>query len=141
MSDPRWSDETEQLVAEATEKHHLVNGQTDAMGNSPCVCGKWWDAAGDNPGWDQHMAEVTLTALADAGLLVPASASEVVVHPSYLANDNIRVNLGHPTGACRWSVAFAAQPTNRVPLLDLIREVHRHDARCIAAPTTPGSPK
>lgn len=69
MSNPRWSEATAELVAEATEKHHLVNGQTDAMGNSPCVCGQWWDAAGDNPGWDQHMAEVTLTALADAGWL------------------------------------------------------------------------
>lgn len=74
MTDPRWSEATADLVAEATEKHHILFNKTDAMGNSGCICNKWWDAAGDNPGWDQHMAEVALAALADAGLLVPPGA-------------------------------------------------------------------
>lgn len=69
-----YSEATVELVAEATEQHHIVAGETDAMGNNPCVCGQWWDAAGDNPGWDQHMAEVALDALAAAGLLLPEGA-------------------------------------------------------------------
>lgn len=71
---PPYTEATVDLVAEATEQHHIVDGQTDAMGNSPCVCGQWWDAPGDNPGWDQHMAEVALNALVRAGLLLPEGA-------------------------------------------------------------------
>jgi hypothetical protein len=65
-----------ELVVAATEQHYIAAGQTDAMGNNPCTCGEWWDAAGDNPGWDQHMAEVALKALADAGLLLPGGAEQ-----------------------------------------------------------------
>ena len=64
-----YTDTDVDLIAEATEQHHIVADRTDAMGNNPCVCDEWWDAAGDNPSWDQHMAEVALTALAAAGRL------------------------------------------------------------------------
>lgn len=75
MSDtPPYSEATVELVTDATEQHYLSDGQTDAMGNSACSCGQWWDAAGDNPGWDQHMAEVALGALAAAGRLLPEGA-------------------------------------------------------------------
>jgi hypothetical protein len=67
MSD-RWTDETAELVALATGAHHLDPNWTDADGHSRCVCGGWVDGE-MNPGWDDHMAEVSLTALADAGLL------------------------------------------------------------------------
>ena len=60
-----WRD----AIATATEQHHIVYDRTDAMGNSPCVCDRWWDAAGDNPGWDEHMAEVALAALSEVGAL------------------------------------------------------------------------
>lgn len=70
MTEPApYTEDDVALVAAATELHYIVAGRTDAMGNSPCVCDQWWDAAGDNPGWDQHMAEVTLAALANAGRL------------------------------------------------------------------------
>lgn len=71
MTVPSYTEEDVELVAEATEQHHIEFGITDAMGNNPCSCGQWWDAAGDNPGWDQHMAEVALAALAAAGRLIP----------------------------------------------------------------------
>lgn len=71
MTTPPYSEATVELVTDATEQHYLSDGQTDAMGNSACSCGQWWDAAGDNPGWDQHMAEVALGALAAAGRLLP----------------------------------------------------------------------
>lgn len=65
----RWTDDTAARLAEATGAHYLLMGQIDADGNSPCVCGRWAENATET-GWDDHMAEVTLTALADAGLLV-----------------------------------------------------------------------
>lgn len=65
----KWTAETEELVANATAAHWIVHGRTDADGNNPCVCDRWWDSE-HGPGWDEHMAEVTLTALADAGLLL-----------------------------------------------------------------------
>lgn len=79
-SEPRWTppEDLRDLIAGATEQHHIVAGQTDAMGNNPCVCGQWWDAAGDNPGWDQHMADVALVALHAAGLLVTPELTAVV---------------------------------------------------------------
>jgi len=78
--DPRWTppEHLRDLIAEATEQHHIEAGETDAMGNNPCVCGQWWDAAGDNPGWDQHMADVALVALHRAGLLVTPQIAAVV---------------------------------------------------------------
>jgi len=115
-----WTDETVEMVAREIAYFRLQEGAAHRH---------------------DDFAQRILTALADAGLLVPVLASEVLVHPSYLADDNIRVNLAHPDGLCRWSVAFPAQPTNRVPLLHILREIHRHDARCIAAPTTTGSPE
>jgi len=60
--------ETGDLVAEATERHHITD-QTDALGNNLCVCGDWADTA-DIEGWDQHLAYVGLNALADT--LAPA---------------------------------------------------------------------
>lgn len=71
-----YTDADVELVATATEQHHIVDDRTDAMGNSPCVCDQWWDAAGDNPSWDQHLAEVALTALAAAGRLAPTTAAD-----------------------------------------------------------------
>lgn len=70
MTDKPFTEEDVQLVAAATEQHHIVDGETDAMGNSPCVCGRWWDSA-DMEGWDEHMAEVALAALAETGRLLP----------------------------------------------------------------------
>lgn len=66
-TDPRPADV--ELVTKATEAHHIVFTQTDANGNNPCVCGNWWDGA-DGPGWDEHMAEAALSALAAAGRLL-----------------------------------------------------------------------
>lgn len=52
-----------EVVARAMEAHHLVTGVVDADRNSPCAC-RGWREGGDET-WDEHMAEVALTALAD----------------------------------------------------------------------------
>lgn len=57
-------DRMAEVVALATGKHHIVVGEKDADGNSPCCCGRWW-ANGDDPGWDDHMADVSLAAISD----------------------------------------------------------------------------
>ena len=56
------------LIVAATEQHCLVSGQPDADGHDPCSCGQWREGA-DGSSWDEHMAEVTVAALAAAGRL------------------------------------------------------------------------
>jgi hypothetical protein len=72
-ADRPYTDADVELVALVTAAHHIVTGQTDADGNNPCACGQWWDNA-DEPGWDEHIAEVALDALAAAGRLMLAGA-------------------------------------------------------------------
>lgn len=67
-----------ELVTAATEQHHIDFGQRNADGNNPCVCGKWWDSA-DMPGWDEHMAEVAVAALAAGGRLLPGELERLRV--------------------------------------------------------------
>ncbi|MFI6333247.1 hypothetical protein ACIBBG_33970 [Micromonospora chersina] len=62
-----YTDAEIQLVAAATEQHSLEPGRADADQHSPCSCEQWWDSPG--PGWDEHMADVALSALAAAGRL------------------------------------------------------------------------
>lgn len=69
MSEPRWTNETVEAVALAMAKHHLDPNWTDADRHSRCVCERWVEGEME-PSWDDHMAEVALAALADAGLLV-----------------------------------------------------------------------
>lgn len=105
----QFPDELIQLVATATEQHHIEYGVTDGSGNNPCVCGQWWDSS-DVEGWDEHMAAVALAALAEAGRLLPASARLV-------EELGVRVDREHPrrkekvgqvmTHLCRESVLAA----------------------------------
>ncbi len=67
-----YTDADIELIATATEQHSIEHRRMNADGNSPCTCDQWWDAA-DGPGWDEHMAEVALTALAAAGGLAQPS--------------------------------------------------------------------
>lgn len=53
------NDELADRIAEATAEHYIVTGRTDANGNNPCVCGRWWDSE-HTEGWDEHMASVSL---------------------------------------------------------------------------------
>lgn len=88
-------DDLVELVATATERHHLNLSRTDADGHNPCVCGGWQDGP-DGPSWDEHLAGVALDALRAAGRLAaptgPAS-SQVAASCS-----QVRGNPGAPTG-------------------------------------------
>lgn len=55
-------DRLAEVVALATAEHHLAN--LTAMGDDGCVCGQWGDGK-DGPGWDDHMADVSLATAAD----------------------------------------------------------------------------
>ena len=84
----QFPDELIQLVATATQRHHIEDDHTDASGNSPCVCGRWWDSS-DMEGWDEHMAAVALAALDEAGRLLPPGA--------HIAEEiAVRVDKPHP---------------------------------------------
>ncbi|MEV7267086.1 hypothetical protein AB0N38_26340 [Micromonospora aurantiaca] len=71
---PPYTADDIQLIVVATEQHSLSPGQPDADGHDPCSCGQWREGA-DGSSWDEHMAEVSLAALAAAGRLLPADAS------------------------------------------------------------------
>lgn len=68
---PPYTEADVELVTTATEQHYLDGDRTDAMGNNQCACGEWAEGF-DGPGWDEHMAEVSLAVLAAAGRLAPA---------------------------------------------------------------------
>lgn len=65
-----------EAVAVATESHYIDLSQTDADGHTPCICGQWWDGAGE-PGWDEHMADIGVRAAEP--LLRQAAAEEIAL--------------------------------------------------------------
>lgn len=69
-----------EIIATATAQHHLDPDWSDADRHDRCVCGGW--AEGEmEPGWDDHMADVSVAALDAAGwsLLPPGGQSDLYV--------------------------------------------------------------
>ena len=103
-----------EAAATATEQHHIEFGETDAMGNNPCVCGTWWDSD-SMPGWDEHMAEVGIAAAAP--LLIEAGRRAAL--------DGARTEYGVQSGDIVFGATDAATALHRAANVEFWTAVQR----------------